>query len=160
MQLQPDAILLTNGCMEALQLALHATTRAGDTVGLESPTYFNLIPLLDRLGLKAIEIPTHPEGGLSLDALELLLSEGRLKVVVTMPTVHNPLGTSMSPANKRRLANLARTYKVPVIEDALYAELQFSTPLQPTAKAFDRDGYRFDKAASSETEWIFIRSGN
>ncbi len=27
-------------------------------------------------------------------------------------------------------------------------------------KAFDRDGYRFDKSASSETEWIFIRSGN
>ena len=27
-------------------------------------------------------------------------------------------------------------------------------------KAFDRDGYRFDKAVSSEAEWIFIRSGN
>ncbi|WP_312735514.1 peroxide stress protein YaaA [Brevundimonas sp.] len=27
-------------------------------------------------------------------------------------------------------------------------------------KAFDRDGYRFDKAASTEGEWIFIRSGN
>jgi len=27
-------------------------------------------------------------------------------------------------------------------------------------KAFDRDGYGFDKAASTETEWIFIRSGN
>jgi len=27
-------------------------------------------------------------------------------------------------------------------------------------KGFDRDGYKFDKAASSETEWIFIRSGN
>jgi len=27
-------------------------------------------------------------------------------------------------------------------------------------KAFDRDGYRFDKAASSDTDWIFIRSGN
>lgn len=27
-------------------------------------------------------------------------------------------------------------------------------------KGFDRDGYRFDKAASSDTEWIFIRSGN
>lgn len=151
MQLLPDAILLTNGCMEALQLALRATTQAGDTVGLESPTYFNLIPLLDRLGLKAIEIPTHPEGGLSLDALELLLSEGRLQVVVTMPTVHNPLGTSMSPANKRRLANLARTYKVPVIEDALYAELQFSTPLQPTAKAFDRDGWIIVCASYTKT---------
>ena len=27
-------------------------------------------------------------------------------------------------------------------------------------KAFDRDGYRFDKAASGGTDWIFIRSGN
>jgi hypothetical protein len=27
-------------------------------------------------------------------------------------------------------------------------------------KAFDRDGYRFDKAASTATDWIFIRSGN
>lgn len=27
-------------------------------------------------------------------------------------------------------------------------------------KAFDRDGYRFDAAASTGTEWIFIRSGN
>ena len=27
-------------------------------------------------------------------------------------------------------------------------------------KDFDRDGYRFDKAASTEADWIFIRSGN
>ena len=27
-------------------------------------------------------------------------------------------------------------------------------------KAFNRDGYRFDKAASTGTDWIFIRSGN
>jgi len=27
-------------------------------------------------------------------------------------------------------------------------------------KAFDRDGYRFDKAASTGSDWIFIRSGN
>ncbi len=27
-------------------------------------------------------------------------------------------------------------------------------------KAFDRDGYRFDKAASGVTDWIFTRSGN
>ena len=27
-------------------------------------------------------------------------------------------------------------------------------------KAFERDGYRFDKAASNDTDWIFTRSGN
>lgn len=151
MNLSPDAILLTNGCMEALQLALRAVTRAGDTVGLESPTYFNLIPLIDRLGLKTIELPTQPDTGLSLDALELLLSEGRLQAVVTMPNVHNPLGTGMPLAAKRRLAALAAQYKVPVIEDALYAELQFATPLQPTAKAFDRDGWIIVCASFTKT---------
>ncbi len=141
MTLVAEDILLTNGCMEALQLALRAVTRPGDTVGLESPTYFNLIPLLDRLGLKTIELPTHPDIGLSLDALELLLSEHRLQAVVAMPNVHNPLGTGMPLAAKRRLAELANQYRVPMIEDALYAELQYTTPLQPTVKAFDRDGW-------------------
>lgn len=139
--LAPDNIIVTNGCMEALQLALRAVTRAGDTIAIESPTYFNLIPLAERLGLKTIEVPTHPDTGMSLDALELLLSERRIQAVFTMPTVHNPLGTSMPVAGKRRLAELANQYRVPVIEDALYAELQFTTPLQPLAKAFDRDGW-------------------
>mgnify|MGYP000615407854 CR=1 FL=1 len=151
MTLNPDEIILTNGCMEALQLALRATTRPGDTVALESPTYFNLIPLTRRLGLKTIEVPTHPGSGMSLDALELLLSENRIQAVVTMPNVHNPLGTSMPVEGKRRLAALANEYKVPVIEDALYAELQFTTPLQPTAKAFDRDGWVIICASYSKT---------
>ncbi|MFN3988038.1 MAG: PLP-dependent aminotransferase family protein [Rhodocyclaceae bacterium] len=141
MALDPEEVILTNGCMEALQLALRAVTRPGSTIALESPTYFNLIPLANQLGLKTIEVPTHPDTGMSLDALEFLLSEKRLDAVVTMPTVHNPLGTSMPAAAKRRLAELANTYKVPVIEDALYAELQYATPLQPVVKAFDRDGW-------------------
>ena len=141
MTLVPDNIILTNGCMEALQLALRGVTRPGDTIALESPTYFNLISLADHLGLRTIEVPTHPEQGMSLDALELLLSEKRVQAVVTMPSVHNPLGTCMPVAGKRRLAELAHSYRVPLIEDALYAELQYATPLQPTVKAFDRDGW-------------------
>lgn len=141
MTLSPDGIILTNGCMEALQLALRGVTRPGDTIALESPTYFNLISLADHLGLRTIEVPTHPEQGMSLDALELLLSENRVQAVVTMPSVHNPLGTCMPVAGKRRLAELAHSYRVPLIEDALYAELQYATPLQPTVKAFDRDGW-------------------
>ncbi len=141
MTLAPANIILTNGCMEALQLALRAVARPGDTIGLESPTYFNLIPLIDRLGLRTVEIPTCPGSGMSLDALEMLLSEERLQALVTMPNVHNPLGGCMPLEAKRRLARLANSYRVPVIEDALYAELQFGTPLQPTVKAFDEDGW-------------------
>ncbi|NMF88518.1 PLP-dependent aminotransferase family protein [Aromatoleum petrolei] len=151
MSLEPENIILTNGCMEALQFALRTVTGPGDTIALESPTYFNLIPLAERLGLKTIEVPTHPESGMSLDALELLLSERRVQAVVAMPNVHNPLGTSMPVEGKKRLAELANEYRVPVIEDALYAELQYATPLQPTAKAFDRDGWVIVCASYTKT---------
>jgi DNA-binding transcriptional MocR family regulator len=151
MQLDPAQIVLTNGCLEALMLALRAVTRPGDTVGIESPTYFCLMPLFTQLGLKALEIPTHPETGLSLDALELLLSEKRLGAVMATPNVHNPLGLVMPLAAKQRLAKLVNDYRVPLIEDAIYAELQFTSPLAPAVKAFDRDGWVLACSSFSKT---------
>ena len=141
MQLDPEAVVLTHGCLEGIQLALRAVTRPGDVVGLESPTYFNLLPLLAGLGLEVIEIPTDPTLGLSVDAVEALLSAGALAAIVAMPTVHNPLGSTMPLAAKQRLAALVNRFQVPLIEDALYAELQFASPLTPTVKAFDQDGW-------------------
>ncbi|UDM17135.1 PLP-dependent aminotransferase family protein [Vogesella sp. XCS3] len=151
MALQADNIILTHGAMEALQLALRAVCRHGDTVGIESPTYFNLLPLFASLGLKAVEIPTDPQHGLSLDALEMLLAEKRLQAVVAMPNVHNPLGCSMSTDNKKRLAALVNRYQVPLIEDALYAELQFGDALQPAVKAYDQDGWVIVCASYTKT---------
>ena len=65
--LAADDIVTTNGCTEALQLALRTVCKHGDTIGLESPTYFLLLPLLKSLGLNVIEIPTHPTTRLSLE---------------------------------------------------------------------------------------------
>jgi len=151
MVLDRDRLVLTNGCLEGLQLALRAVTRPGDTVGLESPTYFCLMPLLADLGLKALELPTHPGTGLDLDALEPLLAERRLAAVMAMPNVHNPLGSIMPLAAKRRLAALANQHRVPLIEDAIYAELQFTTPLEPAVQAFDQDGWVLVCSSFSKT---------
>lgn len=139
--IEPDEVILTNGCMEALQFALRVATKPGDAVAMESPTYFNLIPLAKHLGLRIIEVPTHPGQGMSMDALELLLSERQVSAVVCMPDVQNPLGSGMPLTEKKRLADMAAQYRVPVIEDALYSELQYTTPLQPAVKSFDRDGW-------------------
>lgn len=141
MSLTSQEITLTHGCMEALQLALRAVTKPGDCVGLESPTYFFLFPLLASLGLKALEIPTDPQNGLSLDALEMLLQEKRIQALVAMPGVQNPLGCSMPLENKKRLAKLVNRYQIPLLEDGLYDELQFDWPLSPAVKAFDEQGW-------------------
>ncbi len=60
--LSADDIVLTHGTMEALSLAIMATTQAGDSIALEIPTFHNLYPLLHNLGRKIVEVPTSPQG--------------------------------------------------------------------------------------------------
>ena len=141
LSLAADEIIITHGCSEAIQLALRVITSPGDCVGIESPTYFFLFPLLAELGLKAVEIPTDPRSGIKVDVLELMLKEQRISVLITIPTVHNPLGFTTSVANKKRLAELAQHYRLPIIEDGIYSELQFQAPASPAIKSFDKEGW-------------------
>ena len=78
--------------------------------------------------MKALEIPTDPQSGLSLEALEMLLAEKRLNAIIAMPNVHNPLGCSMPTEHKKRLAALAQWHqqqgfpdptKAPVVRQVL-----------------------------------------
>lgn len=69
------------------------------------------------------------------------MNEKRLNAVIAMPTVQNPLGCTMPLAAKKRLARLMNDHQVPLIEDGLYAEIQFGGALSPAVKAFDRDGW-------------------
>src|SRR5687768_16429842 len=133
-------LVTTTGCMEAINICLRAVTKPGDLVALESPTYYGFLQILQTLGLRALEIPTHPRTGISLEALELALAEHPVKAVLVMPNVSNPIGASMSDAAKKRLVELLASKNVPLIEDHIYAELQFDSPAPRAAKAFDRAG--------------------
>ncbi|HEV7823018.1 MAG TPA: PLP-dependent aminotransferase family protein [Burkholderiales bacterium] len=139
-RLTPDEIIITNGCIEAVNLCLRAVAKPGDVIALESPTYFGLLQIIESLGMKALEIPTHPRGGISLEALELAIDRQRVKACLFMPSVSNPLGSTMSDAAKARLVKMLDQRGVPLIEDAVYSALHFG-PTQPrAAKAFDRTG--------------------
>jgi len=133
-------VVTTTGCMEAINLALRAVTQPGDLVALESPTYYGFLQILQSLGLRALEIPTHPRTGISLEALELALAEHPVKAVLVMPNVSNPIGACMSDVAKKRLVELLAANEVPLIEDHIYAELAFESPAPRPAKTFDRNG--------------------
>jgi len=133
-------LVTTTGCMEAINICLRAVTNPGDLVALESPTYYGFLQILQTLGLRALEIPTHPRSGISLEALELALAEHPVKAVLVMPNVSNPIGATMSDVAKKRLVELLASKNVPLIEDHIYAELQFESPAPRPAKAFDRAG--------------------
>jgi DNA-binding transcriptional MocR family regulator len=110
-------------------------------VAIESPTHYSFLELLQSLHLRALEIPTHPRHGLSLDALQLALDTQPVKAVLVVPTLSNPLGSCMPLAERRRLAQMARQHDIAVIEDAVYNELVFHDELRRTVKSFDSSGH-------------------
>lgn len=136
----PDDVVITNGCQEALVLCLRAVAEAGDTVAIESPTFYGTLQAIESLGLKALEIPSDPCYGISIDALRLALEQWPLKAVVLTPNFSNPLGYSMSNAKKAELAVLLDQAQVPLIEDDIYADLNYEGSRPKAIKAWDRNG--------------------
>ncbi|MCB1943946.1 MAG: PLP-dependent aminotransferase family protein, partial [Candidatus Accumulibacter sp.] len=117
--------VITNSCTEALAICLRAVTRPGDTVAVESPAYYLMLQLLEILGLKALEMPTDPRTGLSIEALELATRDGQVAACLLVPNASNPLGSIMPDEHKRRLAKLTAERGVAVIEDDIYGDLYF-----------------------------------
>jgi DNA-binding transcriptional MocR family regulator len=136
----PDDIVVTAGCSEAMSLCLQAVCSPGDTVAIESPTYFGVLLILEALHLKALEIPTNPGTGLSLDALEFALENHPVKAVLAMPNFNNPLGSRMPDEAKVELASMLASREVPLVENDIYGELYFSERRPSLVKACDAEG--------------------
>ena len=140
MMLPMDELLITNGALEALNLCLQAVTVPGDLVAIEAPAFYACLQVLERLKLKAVEIPVHPRQGMDLGVLAQTLDKHPVKAVWCMTTFHNPVGASMPEDNKRQLVELLRRHQVPLIEDDVYAELYYARQAPKPAKAFDTEG--------------------
>ncbi|QDZ29856.1 PLP-dependent aminotransferase family protein [Noviherbaspirillum sp. UKPF54] len=163
-RLNPREIIATNSCTEAISLALRAVARPGDTIAIESPTYFVLLQLIESMGMKALEIPTDPVTGLSVDALELAIREGLVQACLLVPNANNPLGCIMPDENKKRLAALMTQYDIPLIEDDVYGDLCFSSERPWPVKAYDDSGHvllcsSFSKVVSPSARVGYVVAG-
>lgn len=135
-----DDIVITNGALEALNLCLMAVTRPGDTVLIESPTFYAALQSIERMGLRAVEVPSHPRDGIDLNAMEWALERHKPKACWLMTNFQNPLGSLLADDKKQALVTLLTKYQVPLIEDDVYGELYFGDKRPIPAKAFDTEG--------------------
>lgn len=133
-------VIVTSGALEALNLCLMAVTRPADVVAIESPAFYASLQAIERMGLKAVEIPTDPREGVNLAALAAALEKHDIKACWFMTNFQNPLGYLMPEENKKALVELLTKHDVPLIEDDVYAELYFGSERPKPAKAFDRKG--------------------
>jgi len=135
-----DDILITNGCHEALSIAIRAVCEPGDIVAVESPSFHGTMQMLRALGIKVVEIPTDSVTGISVEALELALEQWPIKAVILVPSCNNPLGFIMPEERKRAVFCLAQRFDIAIIEDDVYGEMAYEYPRPMAIKSLDIDG--------------------
>ncbi|EHM51624.1 aminotransferase-like domain-containing protein [Yokenella regensburgei] len=135
-----DDIVVTHGCHAALSIALFSVCKPGDIVAVESPSFYGTMQLLRGFNIKAIEIPTDPQTGISIEALELVLEQWPIKGVILVPNCNNPLGFIMPDERKRAILSLAQRHDIAIFEDDIYGELANDYPRPRTIKSWDIDG--------------------
>lgn len=137
----PDEIVVTNGCQEALCLALQSVGAPGGVVAVESPCHSGILQAVHHAGMRSIEISTRSREGICLEAFEEAILRGKetgdpIRACVVSPNFQNPLGFLMSDADKQRLVEIAARHEVVLIEDDVYGDLGFDTERPRVLRSF------------------------
>ncbi|RYZ27273.1 MAG: PLP-dependent aminotransferase family protein, partial [Sphingobacteriales bacterium] len=138
--LHEDEIITTSGCLNAVSYSMMAVTERGDTIAMESPVSFGMLQVAQALGLKVLELPTDPQTGVNLNALEDALKNRQVKATLLISNFSNPLGSCMPDENKRAAVSLAEKYNVPLIENDLNGDVYFGQHRPKSCKSYDATG--------------------
>ena len=155
----PDEIIITLGATEAINLSLQAVAKPGDTVAVESPTYYAMLHAIERLGMRAIEVPTHPAEGIDIDMLARIIDQQKIAACMVMPNFQNPLGFQMPDERKKQLVDLLAAHDIPAIENDVYQELYYGETRPSTLKNFDKKGLVLHCASFSKSLTASYRIG-
>lgn len=133
-------IIITQGCMNGIELCLRSVAKSGDLILLESPTFLCYYQLIEDLNMQVVEIPSDPLLGLNLEKVEQTLEEHDVRAALLNPTFQNPLGFDMTNTAKEALVSLYADRGIPIIEDDVYGDLYFGESRSLPLKSFDRQG--------------------
>jgi len=137
---RPEQVFLTSGAQQAMDLLAHLLLDPGGQVVLEEAIYDGIRIAVRRFEPRILTVPTSGDTGIDVDAVEALLAGGaRPAFLYLIPESHNPLGVSIPLESRQRLARLARTYGVPLLEDDTYGLLGDAERTLPALRSFEED---------------------
>ncbi|MBR0463859.1 MAG: PLP-dependent aminotransferase family protein [Clostridia bacterium] len=135
-----DDVIVVSGGQQAIELSTKCLVNAGDVVVVEEPSFIGATNAFRSYGAKLVGVPMD-EDGMNIDALRRVLSSTpNVKIIYTIPTFQNPMGTTMSLEKRKALYAAAREFNVVIIEDNPYGDLTFDGTKLPTIKSMDEDG--------------------
>lgn len=155
----PTDIVIHHGALDAITTTLRSMTRPGDTIVLESPTYYLFMHAAALLNLRVISVPHIPGEGIDLSVLRKALRQHTIRAVIIIPNFHNPTGTLMPLSAKEELLQIAHRGGTTIIEDDVYGELAFKGERPPPLLSLDTKGVVVHCSSSSKTLGPGVRVG-
>ena len=135
-----DDVLILSGGQQGLDLSTKLLVNEGDTVIVEEPSFIGALNAFRAYGAHLAGVPMDDDG-MNIEALERVIAENKnVKVIYTIPTFQNPMGTTMSLAKRKALYEIAKKNHIIIIEDNPYGELTFDGTKTPTIKSMDDEG--------------------
>lgn len=135
-----ENIMIISGSQEGIDLCGRMFIDEGSTIICENPTYTGALGSLRLYNPRFIGVEMD-ENGMVTEHLEQLLKENDdVRMIYTVPDFHNPTGVMMSLQRRKELAEIAGRYKVPIMEDRPYSELNYDGEYLPSVKSFDKEG--------------------
>lgn len=156
--LDATQVMVTNGSLEAGAILFRYLVKPGDRVVVEDPSYDRTLLLLKQLGAELVPVPLE-EDGISISALEKVLSEGPIRFAHIIPNFHNPAGCTLSAPKREALVKLAAKHDFLIFEDDPYREVSFGEPPPPTMLSLDEEDRVVHASSFSKTVSPGIRMG-
>ncbi|RBP18302.1 GntR family transcriptional regulator [Roseiarcus fermentans] len=145
----PDQVIVTDSCSQALDLVCRFLLRPGDTVVVDDPCYFNFLSLLKANRANVVAAPLAPDGP-DVEALERLIIEHRPRLYLTNAGLQNPTGATLSPAKAHRVLRLAEDYDLLILEDDTFGDFE----PEPAIRLAGLDGLRRVVQVGSATKAV------
>lgn len=155
----PDELIITDGALQALTIALRSVTKAGDVIAVDSPCVFSVLEVIANLELKVIEVPVNPNNGFDIMHFRKVCTENVIRAVVITPNFHNPTGAVMSDDAKKELLDIAEANEICIIENDMYSDLYFEGKRPRCIKSFDTKGKVMTYSSFSKTLAPGLRLG-
>ena len=142
---EDENILVSYGSGQILALLPQVFVDPGDVVIIEGPSFMGAVRHFSDSGARLVTVPTDADG-MDVDALEQTLIDLRRqgvrpKFIYTIPTFHNPTGTTMPLARRQKLVALGAEYAVVIVEDDAYGDLRFEGQPLPNLAMLDQEGW-------------------
>ncbi len=134
-EVSPEELFVSGGVSQALDLICSLFTRPGDRVLVEEPSYFLALRIFADHGLRAEGLATDRHGLLP-EALQESLRKTRPAMLYTVPTHHNPAGTTLPSDRRERILELCREHGVLLVADEVYHLLTFAAAPPPAFGSF------------------------